>query len=203
MPHDKTLKAIGSRSRSEQVSVIPLLLLPLLGMCCLLLPEDVTIVLPFVLGGLMTVSGVGGIVYAVASMNARKREGDAAADGSGEQRDDRPPVFGKAVVMCVLGCVILVQGHGSISFVGVMWGLLGLYKASDEIDEVLHAFKNKRPRVLKLAFTVFEMVLAVLLILSPFANIEHHVLLLGLELIAYPFRLESAESGKLTIETEA
>ena len=39
---------------------------------------------------------------------------------------------------------------------------------------------------MKLAFTVFEMVLAVLLIISPFANIEHHVLLLGLELIAYP-----------------
>ena len=51
--------------------------------------------------------------------------------------------------------------------------------------------------------SVFEMVLAVLLIISPFANIEHHVLLLGLELIAYPFRIESGDSGKLTVETEA
>jgi len=105
--------------------------------------------------------------------------------------------------MCVLGGVILVQGHASISFVGVMWGLLGLYKAADEIDEVVHALKGRRPFALKLAFTVFEMVLAVLLIISPFANIEHHVLLLGLELIAYPFRIESGDSGKLTVETEA
>ena len=35
------------------------------------------------------------------------------------------------------------------------------------------------------------------------ADIEHHVLLLGLELIAYPFRIESGDSGKLTVETEA
>ena len=47
-----------------------------------------------------------------------------------------------------------------------MWGLLGLYKAADEIDEVVHALKGRRPFALKLAFTVFEMVLAVLLIIS-------------------------------------
>ena len=179
MPQDRTLKAIKSRSRSEQVSVVSLLLLPLLGMCCLLIPDTVTDALPYLLGGLMAVSGAAGRLA------------------------EEPAVLGRAVVMCVLGGVILVQGHASISFVGVMWGLLGLYKAADEIDEVVHALKGRRPFALKLAFTVFEMVLAVLLIISPFANIEHHVLLLGLELIAYPFRIESGDSGKLTVETEA
>ena len=188
MPQDRTLKAIKSRSRSEQVSVVSLLLLPLLGMCCLLIPDTVTDALPYLLGGLMAVSGAAGLVYAGADARRLAEE---------------PAVLGRAVVMCVLGGVILVQGHASISFVGVMWGLLGLYKAADEIDEVVHALKGRRPFALKLAFTVFEMVLAVLLIISPFANIEHHVLLLGLELIAYPFRIESGDSGKLTVETEA
>ena len=191
MPQNRTIKAIRTRSRSEQVSVLALLFLPLLGLCCLLLPEASTMALPFVLGGLMATSGIGGIVHAAA--NAAKDE---------EDRSDRT-ILGKAIVMSVLGIVILVQGHASISFVGVMWRLLGLYKAADEIDEVVHALKGKRRFVLKLAFTVFEMVLAVLLIISPFANIEHHVLLLGLELIAYPFRIETGETGKLTVETEA
>ena len=186
MPQDRTLKAIKSRSRSEQVSVVSLLLLPLLGMCCLLIPDTVTDALPYLLGGLMAVSGAAGLVYAV-------------AHASGARADARR----LAEEPAVLGGVILVQGHASISFVGVMWGLLGLYKAADEIDEVVHALKGRRPFALKLAFTVFEMVLAVLLIISPFANIEHHVLLLGLELIAYPFRIESGDSGKLTVETEA
>lgn len=197
MPQDRTLKAIKTRSRSEQVSVISLLFLPLLGLCCLLLPEESTMALPFVLGGIMAVSGIGGIVHAAAG--AKRDEGD----GDERERAAEHAILGKAIVMSVLGIVILVQGHASISFVGVMWGLLGLYKAADEIDEVVHALRNRRPFVLKLAFTVFEMVLAVLLIVSPFANIEHHVLLLGLELIAYPFRIESGDSGKLTIETEA
>ena len=191
-PH---LKAIKSRSRSEQVSVVSLLLLPLLGMCCLLIPDTVTDALPYLLGGLMAVSGAAGLVYAVAHASGARADARRLAE--------EPAVLGRAVVMCVLGGVILVQGHASISFVGVMWGLLGLYKAADEIDEVVHALKGRRPFALKLAFTVFEMVLAVLLIISPFANIEHHVLLLGLELIAYPFRIESGDSGKLTVETEA
>lgn len=193
MPQDRTLKAIKSRSRSEQVSVVSLLLLPLLGMCCLLIPDTVTDALPYLLGGLMAVSGAAGLVYAVAHASGARADARRLAE--------EPAVLGRAVVMCVLGGVILVQGHASISFVGVMWGLLGLYKAADEIDEVVHALKGRRPFALKLAFTVFEMVLAVLLIISPFANIEHHVLLLGLELIAYPFRIESDDSGKLTVET--
>lgn len=197
MPQDRTLKAIKTRSRSEQVSVISLLFLPLLGLCCLLLPEASTMALPFVLGGIMAVSGIGGIVHTAAG--AKRDEGD----GDGRERAAEHAILGKAIVMSVLGIVILVQGHASISFVGVMWGLIGLYKAADEIDEVVHALRARRRFVLKLAFTVFEMVLAVLLIVSPFANIEHHVLLLGLELIAYPFRIESGDSGKLTIETEA
>lgn len=123
----------------------------------------------------MAVSGAAGLVYAVAHASGARADARRLAE--------EPAVLGRAVVMCVLGGVILVQGHASISFVGVMWGLLGLYKAADEIDEVVHALKGRRPFALKLAFTVFEMVLAVLLIISPFANIEHHVLLLGLELI--------------------
>ena len=143
----------------------------------------------------MAVSGAAGLVYAVAHASGARADARSLVE--------EPAVLGRAVVMCVLGGVILVQGHASISFVGVMWGLLGLYKAADDIDELVHALKGRRPFALKLAFTVFEMVLAVLLIISPFANIEHHVLLLGLELIAYPFRIESGDSGKLTVETEA
>ena len=121
----------------------------------------------------MAVSGAAGLVYAVAHASGARADARSLVE--------EPAVLGRAVVMCVLGGVILVQGHASISFVGVMWGLLGLYKAADEIDEVVHALKGR----------------------SPFANIEHHVLLLGLELIAYPFRIESGDSGKLTVETEA
>lgn len=105
--------------------------------------------------------------------------------------------------MCVLGGVILVHGSSSISFVGVMWGLLGLYKAGEEFDEIIHRIRGGHRFVFKLAFSIFELVLAVLLILHPFANIDHHMILLGLELITYPFKIDRADSGKFTLEAEA
>ena len=40
------------------------------------------------------------------------------------------------------------------------------------------------------------------LILNPFANIEHHLIVLGIELILYPFKLHR-EHGKLKVEAEA
>ena len=49
---------------------------------------------------------------------------------------------------------------------------------------------------------VFELVLAVLLIWNPSANIEHHLILLGIELIVYPFKIHR-EQGRLKLEAEA
>ena len=80
MPQDRTLKAIKSRSRSEQVSVVSLLLLPLLGMCCLLIPDTVTDALPYLLGGLMAVSGAAGLVYAVAHASGARADARRLAE---------------------------------------------------------------------------------------------------------------------------
>ena len=46
------------------------------------------------------------------------------------------------------------------------------------------------------------MVLGTLLITSPLANIEHHVLLLGIELILHPFAVHS-DNGKTHLSAEA
>ena len=96
----------------------------------------------------------------------------------------------------------MVHGAKSTLFIGIIWGLLGLYKAGGEFNGVIDAVKAKEPYLLSLALTVFQLVLAVLLILNPFANIEHHLLLLGIELIVYPFKLHR-ERGKLVLEAEA
>lgn len=123
--------------------------------------------------------------------------------GESDRADERSRSVGTAIVMCVLGGVILAHGASSISFVGVMWGLLGLYKAGDEFDEIIHRIKTKRRFIVKLAFAVFELVLAVLLILHPFANIDHHIILLGLELITFPFKIDRSDDGRFTLEAEA
>ena len=87
-------------------------------------------------------------------------------------------------------------------FIGIVWGLLGLQKAARTFDGIFSDIRHKRPFAVALAFCVLQFVLSVLLILNPFANIEHHLIVLGIELILYPFKLHR-KHGKLKIEAEA
>lgn len=71
-----------------------------------------------------------------------------------------------------------------------------------EFDDIFRDIRHHRPFALALAVCVFELVLAVLLIWNPSANIEHHLILLGIELIVYPFKIHR-EQGRLKLEAEA
>lgn len=182
----ESAKELKESKPSVKVAIIAILVLPLAGIGCLLFPHVAEEVLPLLLGVPMVVSGAG-------SMVAVLRERDAEA-GIG--------TVGGAVVLVVLGLVTIVHGAKSTVFIGIIWGLLGLYKAAGELDDVIVAVKAKEPFVLSLSICIFELVLAVLLILNPFANIEHHLLLLAVELIIYPFKLHR-EHGKLKLEADA
>lgn len=171
---------------SAKLAIVSMLVLPVVGVGCLIFPSVAEEVLPYFLGIPMVLSGVGSIVTV-----AREKRLDAGRSS-----------VGTAIVMCVVGVLIAVHGTKSTLFIGIIWGLMGLYKAAGSFDEIIDAIKAKEPFALSLALCVFQLVLAVLLILNPFANIEHHLLLLGLELIVYPFKLHRTH-GKLVLETEA
>ena len=72
-----------------------------------------------------------------------------------------------------------------------MWGLLGLEKAAREIDEAADARYTGKGWLVPLATGVFELALGTMLLISPLANLGHHVLLLGLELIVFPFHVHA------------
>ncbi|WP_302396000.1 DUF308 domain-containing protein [Eggerthella sinensis] len=181
-----SVKDLKESKASVKLAVISMLVLPVVGVGCLLFPDVAEEVLPYFLGVPMVLSGVGSIVAV-----ARERDVEAGATS-----------VGAAIVLVVLGLVTAVHGSNSTTFIGIIWGLLGLVKAAGEFDEIIADIKRKEPFVFSLALCVFELVLAVLLILNPFANIEHHLLLLGLELIMYPFKLHR-ERGKFVLEAEA
>lgn len=182
----ESVKDVKESKPSVQVAVISMLLLPVVGVCCLLFPEFAEEALPWYLGVPMVLSSVGSIVAVV-----RERDADAGRSS-----------MGSAIVLCVLGLVIIVHGANSTMFIGIVWGLLGLFKAAREFDDIFSDIKQRKPFVVALAFCVFQLVLAVLLVVNPFANLEHHLILLGIELIVYPFKLHRTH-GKLRIEAEA
>lgn len=171
---------------SVRIAIASMLVIPLVGVGCLVFPAIAEEVLPYFLGIPMIVSGASSIVAV-----ARERSFEAGKSS-----------LGTAIVLCVLGAVTMVRGAESTFFIGTIWGLLGLYKAAGEFDDIVGAYKAKKPFALSLAWCLFQLVLCVLLILNPFANIEHHLIMLGLELIAYPFKLHR-EHGKTIVEAEA
>lgn len=182
----RSFKDVKEGKPSVKIAIAALLLLPLAGVGCLLFPPYVETALPWLLGLPMALSALGSIV---ASVRGRKAEEGHATLGS-------------ALVMLILGLIIIIHGANNTLFIGTIWGLLGLEKAAREFDDIFHDIKNRNPFVIALAVCVFELVLAVLLILNPSANIEHHLLLLGIQLIVYPFTLQR-DHGKLKIEAEA
>lgn len=171
---------------SVKLAIVSMLALPLVGIGCLLFPDAAEEALPYFLGVPMVLSGIGSIVAV-----ARERDVEAGKTS-----------VGAAIVLVVLGMVTAIHGANSTTFIGIVWGLLGLVKAAGEFDEIIVDIKAKRPFAFSLALCVFQLVLAVLLVLNPFANIEHHLLLLGIELIVYPFKLHR-ERGKFVLEAEA
>ncbi len=182
----RSVKDVKKSKPSTKVAVFAMLLLPIAGVACLIFPQYAEEVLPLLLGLPMVFSGIGSIVAAV----------------RGKDTDEGRSTMGTSIMMLVLGFVIVVHGSNSTLFIGIIWGLLGLVKAAHEFDDIFQNIKDREPFVFSLVVCVFEVVLAVLLILNPYANIEHHLLLLGIQLIIYPFTLHR-EQGKLKIEAEA
>ena len=202
-------KEVKASKPSIQVAVVFMLLLPIVGIFCLAFPALAEDALPLLLGVPMVLSGVGSIVAA-----ARERDVPTAAEAPAAAMSESagPPApasaqapeasMGAAIVRCVLGMVVIAHGGQSLTFIGIVWGVLGLDKAAGEFDDIFHDIRHHRPFALALAVCVFELVLAVLLIWNPSANIEHHLILLGIELIVYPFKIHR-EQGRLKLEAEA
>lgn len=172
-------KTFARRSSAGKVSVVALLLLPLVGLGCVLLPSDIVRALPYLLGAVMAVSGGASVV---AGVRARRLEAGKHSIGTG-------------LVMSVVGVVALVQGSASIIYIGVIWGVLGLLKAARGFDDALRHIAAHERFVLILAFAVFNLVVSVLLVSNPFGSIDHHIFVLGVELLAYPFRVVLTKRG--------
>lgn len=177
---------IKGQKAAGKTAIIASLLFPLVGIACLIAPHDIMKSLPYLLGSLMLLVGVADIV----------------TDFTEEGKDEGNVSQGSDVVMIVVGALLLIQGTGLLDLIGVIWGFIGLSKAASEIDETFHAIKNREPWILLALSSALEVVLGTLLIAAPLENIEHHVLLLGIELIIHPFTVHN-DHGKTHLSAEA
>ena len=165
----------------KQVSRIPSIAFLLLGALCILFPAHVAGVLPFLLGGIMLIAGVmhGGAYL----RNKRFLEGESQG-------------LGPDVVLVVMGVAFLCAGSEAIGLMGVVWGIIGLRKVSETIDQVLRQMYQHQPAILLIVEAVIRIILALALLFAPFEKFVPHIVLLGLELILTNVKLPQEEHGK-------
>lgn len=169
-----------------KASVLFALVVPLIGLACIVAPHAVEHALPYTLGAVMVAAAVLGLV-------AHLRDKEHLVSRTS----------GTYLVGGILGAITFAQGVEAIGYLGVFWGVLALGKAAREIDGAIAAEQSDERALVRLAFAGVNIVLAILLIVSPFESFEHHLILLGVELVLYPFELHRTRAGKFVLEAEA
>lgn len=149
-------------------------LLGIQGLLYILFTNWIYSVFPYILGGTMSVIGLFDIYRGIATAEFKRSETKLTSNG---------------IVMLSLGIVILIHSKNTNVIIGSVWGAIGLFKGSEELNmAICHRFSNK-PFVGKAIHAIVELILAIVLLVDPLTAIRHHLFILGLELIWHSIKL--------------
>lgn len=140
----------------------------LLGAACLLFTEQIHEAFPIILGSLMAVTGISQVIRGIVTEEYRSAETKLTSWG---------------IVNLVLGIVILVHYRSADQIIGAVWGMIGLVKGSEVLNLAIHQWATGKAFVRKLLHGGVELALGILLLLDPLHAVEHHLFILGMELI--------------------
>lgn len=104
----------------------------------------------------------------------------------------------------ILGLVILYHRNESEHIIGALWGILGVMKGSEALHISFHQMYLKKPFLKELIRAIVELLLGILLLLDAHASLQHHIFLLGIELLLIAWRiLQDAKLLKQQSGTES
>ncbi len=141
----------------------------ILGIACILFTEQIHNIFPIVLGLLMVAVGILDIYRGVATKEYHRADTKLTSQG---------------IVVLILGSVILHHYQNADQIIGAIWGVIGLIKGSEMLNVAIYRCATKLPFAWKLVHSVIELLLGILLLLDPLTAVEHHLPILGIELIA-------------------
>ena len=103
----------------------------------------------------------------------------------------------RAIVIRAVAISILIQRENALVVVVIFWGLSGLNKSANYLNEALYYFSKKKGGFLPLIKAIIEFTLSILLIFDPLGKATEHILILGFELIIEGiFEMISIHNGK-------
>ena len=99
-------------------------LFAVIGLLCVIFPAQITVGLPYVLGGAMVVVG---ILYGVSYFLNHQSSLDHSTE------------LANGFVLLVIGIVCIIHGAESIGPMGTTWAIIGIRKASKSLSRTIQA----------------------------------------------------------------
>lgn len=89
-------------------------------------------------------------------------------------------------MMVAIAVGIMVRQYDALLVAGMFWGLSGVYKSAGFLNEALYRFTHREKHLaVPIIEFVIEAPLSMMLIFDPENSIEHHIIILGAQLIVY------------------
>ncbi len=148
------------------------LMLPIVGVLCMIFPEKVAQWLPTILGSIMVITSITDTVFVI--------------------REKRYLVTYKhkasSLILFIMGICFLLGQESTVTLMGVTWGLMGLQEVNEEIEEILIKRNQKEKWRVGAVVTGFKLLLSLALLFEPLEKFNFHIFLLGMEILAVTVR---------------
>lgn len=144
------------------------LLLPVVGVLCIIIPEIIAKWLPTVLGSIMVLTSITDTVFVIKEKRYLVTYSNKAS----------------ALILLIMGICFILGQESTVPLMGITWGLLGLQEVNEEIENILIKRSKKEKCLLLSIFAGLKIILSLALLFEPIEKFNFHIFLLGLEILA-------------------
>ena len=144
------------------------LMLPIVGLLCMILPGKVAQWLPSILGSIMVLTSVTDTVFVIKEKRYLVTYKNKAS----------------SLVLFIMGICFLLGQETTLTLMGVTWGLMGLQEVNEEIEEILIKRNGKEKWRVAAVITGLKLILSLALLFEPIEKFNFHIFLLGMEILA-------------------
>ena len=144
------------------------LLLPIVGILCLIMPGVIAKWLPTILGSIMVLTSITDTILVIKEKRYLITYKNKAS----------------SLILFIMGTCFIMGQETTISLMGITWGLLGLQEVNEEIENILIKRSKKEKYLLLSVFAALKIILSLALLFQPIEKFKFHIFLLGLEILA-------------------
>ena len=150
-------------------------MLPIVGLLCIVVPGRVARWLPSILGSIMVLTSVTDMIFIIKEKRYLITYRSQAS----------------SLILFIMGICFLLGQQKALLLMGVTWGILGLQEVNEELEEVLIKKNKKEKWKVSALLAGMKLVLSLELIFEPIEKFEFHIVLLGLEILAVTVKEKS------------